>query len=172
MKRLIYITLLLLCITPNLKSQSYIKSIEHGVYTNHNFSYPFTQMGVCTNHGLYLEFGMLDLPTEINFRFNQTIQQRSGRLSWMVPNLDEFAGYSGKVRYKEFYYSIGYSKQIKRYRVIAQCGYIQSLPFGKISNYLRMIDADNSFLDLGLHFQFDSKYQFIFIGYSWGVDFN
>ena len=115
---------------------------------------------------------MLDLPTEVNFRFNQTIQQRSGRLSWMVPNLDEFAGYSGKVRYKEFYYSIGYSKQIKRYRVIAQCGYIQSLPFGKISNYLRMIDADNSFLDLGLHFQFDSKYQFIFIGYSWGVNFN
>ena len=76
---------MLLCITPNLKSQSYIKSIEHGVYTNHNFSYPFTQMGVCTNHGLYLEIGMLDLPTEVNFRFNQTIQQRSGRLSWMVP---------------------------------------------------------------------------------------
>ena len=115
---------------------------------------------------------MLDLPTEINFRFNQTIQQRSGRLSWMVPTLDEFAGYSGNVRYKEFYYSIGYSKQIKRYRAIAQCGYIQSQPFGKISNYLRMIDADNTFLDLGLHFQFDSKYQFIFIGYSWGVDFN
>ena len=115
---------------------------------------------------------MLDLPTKINFRFNQTIQQRSGRLSWMVPNLDEFAGYSGNVRYKEFYYSIGYSKQIKRYRAIAQCGYIQSQPFGKISNYLRMIDVDNTFLDLGLHFQFDSKYQFIFIGYSWGVDFN
>ena len=162
----------MLCIPFSTKSQSYvnqIKSIEHGVYTDHNFTYPYTQVGVAIQNGVYFELGMLDLPTEIDISFNQTVQQRAGRLSWMINNIEEPIGYKGTPRYKEFYYSVGYVRQFKRYRGILQYGYADDDSMIKMSNYYRAIDASPAHLDIGVHLQYGLKRKFLFIGYSWGI---
>mgnify|MGYP001034798066 FL=1 len=164
--------LLVLCIPLSTKSQSYIKSIEHGVYIDHQLTYPYTQVGVTTTHGLYFELGMLDLPTKININFNNTIQQRAGRFSWMINNVEEPVGYKGTPRWKEFYYSIGYSSQIKWYRGIVQYGYSYNNYMIRISQYARVIKSEPGYLDLGIHLQWSEHRQFLFFGYSWGFDLN
>ena len=164
-----------MCIPFSTKSQSYvnqIKSIEHGVYTDHNFTYPYTQVGVAIQNGLYFELGMLDLPTKIDINFNQTVQQQSGTLSWMINNIEEPVGYRGAPRYKEFYYSVGYVRQFKRYRGIIQYGYSYKDSMIKISNYYRAIDSSPAHLDIGVHLQYGMRRGFLFIGYSWGFHLN
>jgi len=174
-KRLLYIILFVLCIPFSTTPQSYvnqIKSIEHGVYTDHNFTYPYTQVGVAIQNGLYFELGMLDLPTKIDINFNQTVQQQSGTLSWMINNIEEPVGYRGTPRYKEFYYSVGYVRQFKRYRGIIQYGYSYKDSMIKISNYYRAIDSSPAHLDIGVHLQYGMRRGFLFIGYSWGFHLN
>lgn len=155
-----------------MKSQSYVKSIEYGVYIDHALTYPYTQVGVTTKHGLYFELGMLDIPTDVNIRFNNVVQQRAGRLSWLINNLEEPIGYNGSPRYKEFYYSIGFSSQIKRYRCILQYGYSYNDYMIKLSQFYRVINQKSSHLDLGLHLQWGERRQFLFFGYTWGIHLN
>lgn len=172
MIQLRYILLCLLCIPLSLKSQSYVKSIEHGVYIDHAITYPYTQLGVTTTHGLFLELGMLDIPTEVNLRVNNTVQNRAGSLSYLINNIKEPLGYRGSPRFKELYYSIGYSSQIKKYRYVIQCGYSYNNSMIKLSQFYRVIENGPAYVDLGLHLQLGMRRQFLFFGYSWGVDLN
>jgi len=171
-KKLLYIAILLCTSLPKLYSQSYIKSIEHGVYTDHNFVYPYTQVGATVLNGLYFELGMLDLPTEINMNFNSTIQTRAGRLAYLINNVEEPVSYRGPQRNKELYYSVGLATQYKDYRQILQVGISYGEFMVKTSNYFRVIDVTNAYLDLGVHLQYGERRQFLFIGYSYGLDFD
>ena len=152
------------------KSQSFIKSFDHGVYTDHNFVYPYTQAGLTLFNNLYFELGMLDLPTEVSLNFNNTVQTQAGRLSYLIPNLEEPAYYRGPKRNKELYYSVGLSTQHKRYRQILQMGFSYGELMIKTSNYYRAIDVQGGYMDLGLHYQYGEKRQFLFFGFSWGID--
>lgn len=172
MKRFLYIAILLCIFPPKLYTQSYIKSIEHGVYTDHNFVYPYTQIGVTVRSGLYFELGMLDIPTEINIGFNNTVQNRAGRLSYLINTLEEPISYRGPQRNKELYYSVGKSFQYKRYRQIIKAGISYGGFMVKSSNYFRVIDATHAYLDLGAHIQYGERKQFIFIGYTYGLYFD
>ena len=123
------------------KSQSFIKSFDHGVYTDHNFVYPYTQAGLTLFNNLYFELGMLDLPTEVSLNFNNTVQNRAGQFSYLINNLEEPAYYRGPKRNKELYYSVGLSTQHKRYRQILQMGFSYGELMVKTSNYYRAIDV-------------------------------
>jgi hypothetical protein len=142
------------------------------VYTDHNFVYPYTQVGVTVLNGLYLELGMLDLPTEIDINFNSTIQTRAGRLAYLINNVEEPVSYRGPQRNKELYYSVGWSTQHKGYRQVLQAGTSYGEFMIKTSNYFRVIDATNAYLDVGVHLQYGERKQFLFIGYSYGLDFD
>lgn len=150
-------------------SNSFIKSIEHGVYIDHRFTYPYTQLSLTTNSGLYLEAGMLDIPGDINIHFNSTIQNRAGNLAYLINNMEEPVGYHGNP-YSVYYYSIGYSSNHGKYRQVLQTGYSSKDFMIKTSHYYRVIDVGGGFLDLGCHLQFGEQRKFIFFGYSWGID--
>lgn len=142
------------------------------MYTDHNFVYPYTQVGVTVFNGLYFELGMLDLPTEVNINFNSTVQGRAGRLSYLINNLEEPVSYRGPERNKELYYSVGTSFGYKGYRQVIQAGVSYGEFMAKSSNYFRVIDATNAYLDIGVHVQYGERRQFLFIGYSCGLDFD
>lgn len=151
-----------------LKSQSYINSIEHGVYIDHRFTYPYTQICLTFKSGIYFEAGMLDLPGDIHLRFNNTIQNRAGNLAYLVNNMEEPLNYNGNP-YSVYHYSIGYSSKYGKYRQVLQTGYSSRDLMIKTSHYYRVIDAGGGFLDLGCHLQFGEQRQFLFFGYSWGI---
>ena len=92
---------------PSSFPNSFIKSIEHGVYIDHHFVFPYTHLNLTTQRNFSLEVGMIDLPEQINFRFNNVIQQQAGGLSYLVPNVEEFAEYKGRPRKKEFTFFVG-----------------------------------------------------------------
>ena len=172
MKKLIYIVILL-CILPlNLKSQSskissYLKSVEHGVYIDDNFIYPYSQVGFTLAHRLYFETGMLDLPSSINIDFNTTVQNKAGRFSYLLNNMKEPVEYNGPERDIERYHFVGLCFDWGRYRVIPQVGSdTHSNPAIKLSQYYRLLDVEGAFVDLGLHTQFSDSRNFVFIGYS------
>lgn len=149
---------------------SFIKSIEHGVYIDHNFVFPYTHFNLTTTSNLSFEVGMIDLPEQINFRFNNVIQQQAGDLSYLIPNVEEFAEYKGRPREKEFTFFIGKSIQKEKFRYILQAGGSTTETYVlKFSHYYRVINTDGAFMDLGLHYQLGEKRRFIFFGYSWGI---
>ncbi len=152
-------------------SNSFINSIEYGVYIDDNLTYPYTQGVITLASGLVIEGGMLDLPSTINIRFNNTVQNKAGRLSYLINNMEEPVEYNGPERKPEWYYYLGTSIQFGKYRVIPQAGFSSTYGgSGKISQYYRVIDVDGAFLDLGLHTQFCERRNFVFFGYSFGVD--
>ena len=170
MHKIKHILVFLLCVLPFIsKSQSFINSIEHGVYIDHRLIYPYTQISLTTNSGLYFEGGMLDLPGDIYLHFNNTVQNRAGSLAYLINNMEEPAEYKGNP-YSVYYYSIGYSSKYGKYRQILQTGYSSRDFMIKTSHYYRVIDAGGGFLDLGIHLQFGEQRKFIFFGYSWGID--
>jgi len=151
-KKLLYIVILL-CILPlNLKSQSskissYLKSVEHGVYIDDNFIYPYSQVGFTFAHRLYFETGMLDLPSSINIDFNNTVPVQ----------------YNGPERDIERYHFVGLCFDWGRYRVIPQVGSdTHSNASIKLSQYYRLLDVEGAFVDLGLHTQFSDSRNFVF----------
>ncbi len=150
--------------------KSFIKSIEHGVYIDHHFVFPYTHLNLTTTSNISFEVGMIDLPEQINFRFNNVIQQQSGDLSYLIPNMEEFAEYKGRPRKKEFTFSVGKVIQKNKFRYILQAGTSTTETYVfKFSHYYRVIAADGGFMDLGLHYQLGEKRRFIFFGYSWGI---
>lgn len=152
-----------------LYSQSYIRSIEHGVYIDHNLTYPYNQVVLTTSSGFYFEASMIDLPGDINISFNTTVQNRAGNLAYLINNMEEPVGHKGNPNFRS-YYSIGYMTPYKKYRQGIQAGIGSRGTIFKVSQYYRAIDADGGFLDLGLHFQVEQNYKFIFFGYSYGLD--
>lgn len=149
---------------------SFIKSIEHGVYIDHHFVFPYTHLNLTTQRNFSLEVGMIDLPEQINFRFNNVIQQQAGGLSYLVPNVEEFAEYKGRPRKKEFTFFVGKTIQKNKFRYIFQTGTSTTEAYVlKFSHYYRILDVNGAFMDLGLHYQLGEKRQFIFFGYSWGI---
>ena len=171
MNKLLYIALLLCTPLSKLQSQSYINSIEHGVYIDDNLTYPYTQGVITLGGGLVVEGGMLDLPSTVNIRFNNTVQNKAGRLSHLINNMEEPVEYNGPERKPEWYYYIGVAIQSGKYRIIPQAGFSSTYGgSGKISQYYRVLDVDGAFLDLGLHTQFCDRRNFVFFGYSFGVD--
>jgi hypothetical protein len=172
-----YILVALLCLislSSYSQSKSYpnrfIKSIEHGVYIDHHLVFPYTHIALTTKSQISFELGMLDIPSRVNFRFNQTIQQQAGNLAWMVSNVEEFAEYKGRPRKKEFSFLIGATFQKNKFRYVLQTGRSTTeLYLFKFSHYYRVIGIDNGFVDLGLHWQLGEKRRFVFFGYSWGI---
>jgi len=149
---------------------SFIKSIEHGVYIDHNFVFPYTHFNLTTTSNLSFEVGMIDLPEQINFRFNNVIQQQAGNLAYLIPNVEEFAEYKGRPREKEFTFFIGTTFQKEKFRYILQAGKSTTEIYTfKFSHYYRMLDVDGAFMDIGFHYQLGEKRHFIFFGYSWGI---
>lgn len=154
----------------NSFSNSFIKSIEHGVYIDHYFVFPYTHLNLTTKSNLSFEVGMIDLPEQINFRFNTVIQQQAGNLSYLIPNVEEFAEYKGRPRKKEFTFFAGKTIQKNKFRYILQGGTSTTETYVfKFSHYYRVIAVDGGFMDLGLHYQLGEKRRFIFFGYSWGI---
>ena len=169
----------MLCILPlksqsqSSKTQSYINKIEHGVYIDNYITYPYTQMSITFTNGVVVEAGMLDIPSSINIRFNNTIQNRAGKFRHLVNNLDEPVSYNGTPNNLEWYYYIGSSVDFGKYRLIPQVGVTSRTSIsGKLSQYYRVLDSDGAFVDLGIHLQICDRRQFIFFGYSWGLDLN
>lgn len=114
---------------------------------------------------------MLDLPSSINIRFNNTVQQQAGGLSYLVNNMEEPVEYRGTPREPEWYFYIGTSLEFGKYRIIPQGGTTSYANVaGKLSQYYRVLDNQGAFVDLGVHIQFCERRNFVFIGYSWGVD--
>ena len=154
----------------NSFSKSFIKSIEHGVYIDHHFVFPYTHLNLTTNSNLSFEVGMIDLPEQVNFRFNMVVQQQAGGLSYLIPNMEEFAEYKGRPRKKEFTFFAGKIIQKNKFRYILQAGTSTTETYVfKFSHYYRVINVDGAFMDVGLHYQLGEKRRFIFFGYSWGV---
>lgn len=171
MKKLLYIALVLCTPLSKLHSQSYINSIEHGVYIDNHLTYPYTQLAITFNQGLFVEAGMLDLPSSININFNNTVQNKAGRLSYLINNMEEPVSYNGAPREPEWYYFIGTSLKFNKYRIVLESGATsRSSLAAKISQYYRVLNTEGAFIDLGLHTQFCSNRSFFFFGYSWGVD--
>ena len=172
-----YILVALLCLISlssysqsKIYPNSFIKSIQYGLYIDHRFIFPYTHMALTTKSQISFELGMLDIPSRINFRFNQTIQQQAGNLAWMVSNVEEFAEYRGRPRKKEFLFLMGATLQKKKFRYVLQTGRSTTeLYLFKFSHYSRVIGIDNGFVDLGLHWQLGEKNSFVFFGYSWGI---
>ena len=151
-------------------SKSFIKSIEHGVYIDHHFVFPYTHLNLTTNSNLSFEVGMIDLPEQVNFRFNMVVQQQAGGLSYLIPNMEEFAEYKGSPRKKEFTFFAGKIIQKNKFRYILQVGTSTTETYVfKFSHYYRAISVDGAFMDIGLHYQLGEKRRFIFFGYSWGI---
>ena len=171
MNKVLYIALLLCAPLSKLHSQSYINSIEHGVYIDNYFSYPYTQLAVTLTDGLFFEAGMLDIPSSVNIFFNSTVQNKAGRFAYLINNMEEPVHYNGSPNNLEWYYYVGTSVNFGKYRLIPQVGATSNVTVaGKLSQYYRVLDVDGGFIDLGLHAQFSERRSFIFIGYSWGVD--
>ena len=172
-----HILLFLLCLfssssysQPTSFPKSFIKSIEHGVYIDHYFVFPYTHLNLTTKSNFSFEVGMIDLPEQINFRFNTVIQQQAGNLSYLIPNVEEFAEYKGRPRKKEFTFFAGKTIQKNKFRYILQGGTSTTETYVfKFSHYYRVIAVDSGFMDLGLHYQLGEKRRFIFFGYSWGI---
>jgi len=152
-----------------LYSQSYIKSIEHGVYVDHRLTYPYNQVVLTTQSGFFFEASMLDLPGDINLHFNSTVRNRAGNLAYLINNIEEPVGYRGDANHR-MYYSIGYMTSYRRLRQGIQIGRGSRGRIFKISQYYRAIDMQGGYLDLGIHFQVEYKYEFIFFGYSYGLE--
>ena len=149
---------------------SFIKSIEHGVYIDHHLVFPYTHLGLTTKSNLSLEVGMIDLPSVVNFRFNNVIQQTAGRLRYLLQPVEEFAEYKGRPRKKEFTFFAGKIIQKNKFRYILQAGTSTTETYVfKFSHYYRVINVDGAFMDVGLHYQLGEKRRFIFFGYSWGI---
>lgn len=169
----------MLCILPlksksqSFKTQSYINTIEHGVYIDNQLTYPYTQLSITFMDGLVVEAGMLDIPESVNIHFNSTIQNKAGRLSYLINNMKEPVSYNGSPSKMEWYYYIGTSVEFGKYRIVPQAGATNTSSLaGKLSQYYRVLDSDGAFIDLGIHLQFCDRRQLIFFGYSWGVDLN
>ncbi len=113
---------------------------------------------------------MIDLPEQVNFRFNIVVQQQAGGLSYLIPNMEEFAEYKGRPRKKEFTFFAGKTIQKNKFRYILQGGTSTTETYVfKFSHYYRVIAVDGGFMDLGVHYQLGEKRRFIFFGYSWGI---
>ena len=170
MTKKLYLVLILCTLFSKLHSQSFIQSIEHGVYIDNRLTFPYTQVVVTFGDGLVFEAGMLDLPASVNIRFNQTIQNRSGNLSYLVNNLEEPVHYNGVFRDPEWYYYVGTSLEFGKYRIVPQIG-VTSYSFlsGKVSQYYRVLNNNGAYVDIGYHYQFRDQRDFIFFGYSWGL---
>lgn len=112
---------------------------------------------------------MIDLPGDINLHFNSTVQSRAGSLAYLINNMKEPAGHRGNPNFRS-YYSIGYMLPYKKYRQGLQIGTGSNNSVVKVSQYYRAIDIEGGFLDVGVHFQFEGKYTFIFFGYSYGLE--
>ncbi|WP_391594408.1 hypothetical protein [Winogradskyella sp.] len=140
------------------------------MYIDHHFVFPYTHLNLITKHNFSFEVGMIDLPEQINFRFNTVIQQQAGNLSYLIPNVEEFAEYKGRPRKKEFTFFAGKAIQKNKFRYILQAGTSTTETYVfKFSHYYRMLNVDGAFMDLGLHYQLGEKRRFIFFGYSWGI---
>ena len=170
-KKLLYIAFFLCISLSKLCCQSFVSSIEHGVYIDHRLTYPYTQVVLTTTSGFYVEAGMLDLPGDINLRFNNTVQQRAGDLAYLINTIEEPVGHRGSSNHRS-YYSVGYMTTHKRYRQGIQIGRGTGGNILKLSQYYRAIDVEGGFLDVGLHFQTEGRIHFMFFGYSWGLNFN
>ena len=91
---------------------------------------------------------MIDLPEEVNFRFNTVIQQQAGSLSYLIPNVEEFAEYKGRPRKKEFTFSAGKTIQKNKFRYILQAGTSTTETYVfKFSHYYRVIAVDGGIID-------------------------
>ncbi len=167
-KKLLYIAILLYAPLTKLCSQSYINSIEHGVYIDHKLTYPYNQVVVTTSPGIFFEVSMLDIPGDIDLHFNSTVQSRAGSLAYLINNMKEPAGYRGSPNHR-VYYSIGYMTSFNKFRHGFQIGTGTRGSVFKSSQYYRVIDSNGAFLDLGVHLQIGNKYNFLFFGYSYGL---
>lgn len=138
------------------------------MYIDHNLTYPYNQVVLTTQSGLFFSASMLDLPGDINLRFNNTIQTRAGDLAYLINDLDEPTEYKGNPNFRS-YYSIGYIKTYNKFRQGIQVGTGTRGNIIKVSHYCRVIDQQGAFLDLGLHLQAEQNYSLIFFGYSYGL---
>lgn len=171
MTKNLYLVLLLCMFSSKLYSQSFIQSVEHGTYIDNRLVLPYTQLSIAFTSGLIFEAGVLNLPDAINLRFNQTIQNRSGNLSYLINNIEEPVHYRGRPRDVEWYLYLGSLYRIGRYRIIPQLGFTTTYYLsGKISQYYRVLSNQGTFVDLGIHYQHRNKSHYIFFGYSWGLE--
>ena len=140
------------------------------MYIDHHLVFPYTHLGLTTKSNLSLEVGMIDLPSVVDFSFNNVIQQTAGRLRYLLQPVEEFAEYKGRPRKKEFTFLMGIVIQKNNFRYLLQGGTSTTENvIVKFSHYYRVINNDGGFMDLGIHYQLGEKRRFVFLGYSWGI---
>lgn len=171
MTKKLYLVLLLCTFFSKLHSQSFIQSIEYGTYIDNRIILPYTQLVIAFKSGLTFEVGALDLHSSVNLRFNKTIQNRAGQLSYLINNLEEPIQYNGPPRDTEWYFFVGSLHRRGRYRIVPQLGFANTYSLSmKVSQYYRLLSTQGSFIDLGIHYQKRRASGLIFFGYSWGLE--